>query len=86
MKQITTLALANEVIAKLSSVIEYEYDFAKFNRYEYALDRTKFDDENEQHDYLLWSYGRLAAMEKVKEKTDKIFEDAINDLMRIEES
>jgi hypothetical protein len=86
MKRITSLDLANEVIAKLVSMIEYEYEFAKFNRYEHAVKCANFDDENEQRDYLLWSCGRLEAMNKVKEKTDEIFIDVINDMIKTEGS
>lgn len=86
MKQITSLDLANEVIAKLVSMIEYEYEFAKFNRYEHAVKCANFDDKNEQRDYLLWSCGRLEAMNKVKEKTDEIILDTINNIIKTEGS
>lgn len=86
MKQITSLELANEVIVKLVNMIEYEYDFAMFNRYEHAVKRANFNDENEQRDYLLWSCGRLEGMTKIKKKTDEIFENVFNDLIKMEES
>lgn len=86
MKQITSLELANEVISKLVDMIEYEYDFAKFNRYEHAVKRANFNDENEQRDYLLWSCGRLEGMTKIKENADELLTHVINDLIKIEES
>ena len=82
MYQITSLELANEVINKLVSMIEYEYEFAKFNRHEYATKRANFNDEDRQRDYLLWSGGRLEAMTKINEKTEKIFEDVVDQLMK----
>ena len=78
MKQITSLELANEVIAKLVDMIEYEYEFAKFNRYEHARKCANFNDENEQRDYLLWSCGRLECMMKIKKETDEILANVIN--------
>lgn len=82
MKQITSLGLANEVIAKLVTMIEYEYGFAKYARHEYARNCANFDDEKEQQQYLLWSGGQLEAMERVKAKTDEIFEDIFNTMIK----
>ena len=82
MEQITSLEIANEVVAKLVNLIDYEYEFAKFNRHEYAPNRANFEDEYRQRDYLLWSGGRLEAMTRVKEKSDEIFEDVIKQLLK----
>ena len=88
MKQVTSLALANEIIAKLVSMIESEYDFAEFARYEYARNCANFNDENEQRDYILWSCGRLETMTKLKANADKIFDEAfvtiVNNVMEEE--
>lgn len=84
MKQITSLGLANEVIAKLVNLIEYEYGFAKFAHHEYALNRANFDDENERQQYLLWSGGQLEAMGRIKSKTDEIFENTFNTIVKEE--
>ena len=86
MKQVTSLVLANEVIAKLVSMIEYEYEFAKFAHYEYAPRRVNFNNENEQLEYLLWSGGQLEVMTRIKDKIDEIFDgvfiDIINELIK----
>ena len=82
MKQITSLGLANEVIAKLVNLIEYEYGFAKYAHHVYARNCANFDDENERQQYLLWSGGQAEAMERVKTKTDEIFEDIFNNMIK----
>lgn len=82
MKQITSLGLANEVIAKLVNLIEYEYGFTKYAHHEYARNCANFDDEDERQKYLLWSGGQLEAMERVKTKTDEIFEDIFNTMIK----
>ena len=82
MKQITSLGLANEVIAKLVNLIEYEYGFAQYAHHEHARNCANFDDENERQQYLLWSGGQLEAMRRVKAKTDEIFEDIFNTMVK----
>jgi hypothetical protein len=81
MEQITSLKLANEVIAKLVSMIEYEYKLADFAHNEYARDSANFDDTKEQRDYLLWSGGQFEVMTRVNKKTDEIFECIIDQLI-----
>lgn len=82
MKQITSLGLANEVIAKLVNLIEYEHRFTKYTHHEYARNCVNFDDEDERQKYLLWSGGQLEAMERVKTKTDEIFDDIFNRIVK----
>ena len=68
MDKTTTLVVTVEEIEELLSVIDYEYEFGKFNKEVWLQNPANFKDEEERRNYALWNGGRLAAMEQVTGK------------------
>lgn len=68
MYKFTSLELANTALNEIISLIDYEYRFANYAHHEYARDTSRFDDEEERQQYLLWSGGQLEEMGHVRNK------------------
>lgn len=67
----------NEVIAKIVELIEYEYDFATYAHDKYAMDDKKFESEDVQNQYRLWSGGGLQATMSIREQVKRILKKAL---------